>query len=331
MDPIRRLKFALASILGVAIFGTVGYWLLGWDLLDALYMTVITVTTVGYREVGQMDRSAMVFTMVLLGLGFGTVFYSFSVLIESLVAGQIGLFFGRKRVQKRIDATRGHHVICGFGRMGRIVCRELANEHLPFVVMDADEHAIEEAEEAGYLALRADATDEDSLGSAGIERAAGLVAVLSSDADNLYVILCARAMNPKLKIIARADQERSEQKLLRAGADRVVAPYLIGGARIAQALLRPSVLDFVEIATCRTRMDLLMEETQVSERSRLCGKTVRDSSIRSELGLIIVAVKRPSGDMQFNPPADLRFEAGDVLLALGERASLQRLARLANP
>jgi voltage-gated potassium channel len=228
-------------------------------------------------------------------------------------------------MQGRIDKLENHYIICGFGRMGQVVCQQLAEDNLPFCVIDRGAEALREAKQKDYLCVYGESSDEDVLRRAGLDRAKALVACVSTDADNLFLILTARELNPGLQIIARAADAKSEPKLLRAGANRVVAPYMIGGQRIAQALLKPSVVDFIEIAARRRRMDLIMEEATVEVGSPLAGKSIKEAAIRQTMGLIIVAVKPSNGDMKFNPKATLRIAGGDVLIALGEKKELTKL------
>lgn len=330
-ELLRRLRFAVIGIATVMVFGTLGYVLFGWSLLNAIYMTVITVTTVGYREIHPLSTGETIFTIGLVLTGTGTVFYGFGTVLEAMVAGQWMRMFGRQRLQKRIDALSGHYIICGFGRMGHFVCRELADQPLPFVAVEQDEHAIRQIEASGYLFVEGDSTDDDVLIRAGIDRASGLVSVLSTDADNLYVVMSARGLNPALTIISRYTEESAAKKLMRGGADRVIAPYRIGGNRIAQAILQPNVLDFIEIATVRGRMDVFMEEVVIEPSARLVGQTLRQADVRHHLGVIVIAIRSRDANMTFNPNPDQVFEVNDVLIVLGTKPALKQLETLCRP
>jgi voltage-gated potassium channel len=232
-------------------------------------------------------------------------------------------------MEQSLSAMHGHLIVCGFGRMGRLVCKEFAAEKLPFVVIEREGRLLEDFPFASAVALAGDATSDEMLRQAGAERARALVAVLPSDADNLFITMSARLLNDKLFIVARAEGELAEKKLLRAGASRVVSPYTIGGNRMAQAVLRPAVVDFIELATRTEYLDLQIEETEIAAQSLLAGKSLQESKVRQELGVIIVAIKKAQGHMVFNPPGDAVMERGDLLITLGNRHQLDQLERLA--
>jgi voltage-gated potassium channel len=321
-------RVALLALGALLTVGVTGYMTLaGMTFVDALYMTVITVSTVGYREVQPLDTAARFFTMALIAGGLGIVFYSAGALARSVIEGEIQRLFGRRKVQRQIAQLADHFIVCGFGRMGRIVCKELAVKPVPFVVVERAPEARRHLEQEQYLCLDGDATEEAVLIDAGIRRARGLVAALSSDADNVYVILTARELNPELLIVARAEDEPSERKLLRAGATRVVSPYVIGGHRMAHALLRPAVLDVIDLATHYRSLELQIEEVSVPTGAFAAGVTLQGSGIRDTLGIIVIAIKKPNGEMLFNPTADARIEAGDRLVLMGQSTGLRELER----
>lgn len=312
------------------VLGTLGYWAVeGWPLFDALYMTAITITTVGFLEVHPLSPAGRAFTIFLALGGVFTLFYAASELIRGVVSGEVRRAVGRQRMQRSLSGLNNHLVVCGYGRMGRLVCHEFSAHGLPFVLIDRSEELLRDFNLPHGIALTGDATSDEVLKRAGVERARGLVTVAASDADNLYITMSARFLNERLFIVARAENEEAEKKLVRAGASRVVSPYVIGGQRVAQAVLRPAVMDFIELATRSEHLELQIEETGVQPQSRLAGKSVRDSGLRRELGVIVVAIKKPDGRMQFNPDSDLRIEAGDVLITLGHRQQLDRLEQLA--
>ena len=323
----KKLILALALILLVIALGISGYMLIeGWDFLDALYMTIITLTTVGYREVHDLTRAGMLFTIVLLMVGVGTFLYALSAGAKLILEGELQELFGRKRLEKKIKDLRGHYIVCGFGRMGKIICRELKAEHLPFVAIEknADTGKIPD----DLLLISGDATNDEVLRDVGIERAKGLISVLPTDALNLYVVLSARELNSDLQIVARAGEEGSEKKLLRAGADKVVSPYHIGGLRIAHTILRPAVVDFIEFATKTGNLELQMEEVKIPEGSVMAGVSLDQCGIGRELGVIIVGIKRSTGEMRFNPTSRSSIKAGDTLIALGEISKLKILEEM---
>ncbi|HBG92951.1 MAG TPA: potassium channel protein [Nitrospiraceae bacterium] len=293
----------------------------GWGCLDSLYMTVITIASVGYKEIHDLSANGRIFTIILIISGVGSVTYALTTIAKIVVEGEIQEVFGRKRLEKKIKELKGHYIVCGYGRMGRIICRELKEKDIKFVVIEKRPDTFESAEET--LVLKGDATKDENLKEAGIEKAKGLISVLPTDAENLFVVLSARELNPKLFIVARAGEEGSEQKLLRAGADRVVSPYHIGGLRIAHTVLKPAVVDFIEFATKSGNIDLQMEEITVQHNSKLAGLTLDECGIGRDLGIIVVAIKKVSGDMKFNPTFRTSIEAGDTLIALGEISKLR--------
>ncbi len=329
MNELRK-KFFLAVLLMVLVvsFGTAGYMFIeGWDLLDALYMTVITLASVGYKEVHDLSHAGMLFTIVLIVGGVGTVLYALNAAVKIILEGELQQVFGRRRLEKKIKDLKNHYIVCGYGRMGKIICRELGEKKLPFVIVEKQHDVL--MEHPDLLIVRGDATKDEILKEIGIERAKGLISVLPTDAENLFVVLSARGLNPKLFIVARAGEEGSEQKLLRAGADKVVSPYHIGGLRIAHTMLKPAVVDFIEFATKSGNIDLQMEEVEIKATSRLVGKTLDESGIGRELGIIIVAIKKPNGEMKFNPTFRSAIKEGDTLIALGEITKLKSLEEMA--
>jgi len=329
LDIIKQVKFGLAFLLLVLVGGTLGYSLIeGWDPLDGLYMTVITITTVGYREVAPLSHGGMIFTMVLILTSVGMVAFIVVGMARIMVEGEIRRILGRRKLEKRIGGLKDHYIICGFGRIGSYICRELADNPLDFVIVERDPEVTQRIEEQNYIYVRGDATDDETLLKAGVRSARCLVATVASDADNLYITLTARQLNPKLHILSRATDENAQKKLLSAGANKVVSPYLIGAHRMAMALLRPAVVDFMEIAMQRRSLQLQLEEIKVHHVDRLPSTVLRDSGIRSDLDLIVVGVKKESGKTIYNPSSETRIEPGDTLITMGERKNLDRLERL---
>jgi voltage-gated potassium channel len=329
--PRRVLLLGLVPA-GLLVVGTLGYWILepAYSLFDALYMTVITLTTVGYAETHELHTRGRVFTIFLLFGGVFSLFYAATEIIRAVVSGEIGGAVGRRRVERKLAALKDHLVICGYGRMGRYICREFSKQGLPFVIIDREAAVLRDFDIPHGIPLVGDATDDEVLRRAGVERARALIVVAASDADNLFVTLSARLLSPGVFIVARAEGEMAEAKLRRAGADRVVSPYAISGFRVAQAVLQPNVVDFIELATRTEVLDVQIEETKVEAGSRLDGVSLRDSGVRREFGVIIVAIKKADGHMQFNPPGEALMEAGDTLIALGGRQDLDQLEQLAS-
>jgi voltage-gated potassium channel len=310
--------------------GTLGYQLIeGWSLFDSLYMTVITVSTVGFEETHPLSTNGRVFTLFLVLGGVFTLLYAATELIRAIISGEVQAVLGRQRMERSLAGLKNHLIVCGYGRMGRLVCKEFSAQELPFVVIEKDEEHLASFQVAHGLALHGDATVDEVLKRAGVEQARALVTVVGSDADNLYITMSARLLNDRMFIVARAENDVAENKLHRAGANRVVSPYVIGGLRVAHAVLRPTVMDFIELATRTEHLELQIEETRIAAKSKLEGATLRDSRLRHDQGLIIVAIKKASGHMVFNPPADAVMEAGDILITLGNREQLDKLDALA--
>jgi voltage-gated potassium channel len=324
----RKLILAVILIFLVISFGTAGYMSIEeWGFLDALYMTVITLTTVGYEEIHKLSTSGRIFTIILSITGVGTVLYTLGIGAQFVLEGEIQQIFRRKRLEKKLEALKDHYIICGYGRMGRIIAYELKMKYLNIVVIEKYPEALNGTE--GFLVIEGDSTKEDTLRRAGIERARCLISVLPTDAENLFVVLSARAISPNLLIVARAGEEGSEHKLLRAGADKAVSPYYIGGIRIAQTVLKPAVTDFLEFATKSGNIELQLEEMPIREGSKLAGRTLDECGIGRELGVIIVAIKQTTGEMKFNPTFRTEIQAGDTLIAAGETPKLKELETMA--
>jgi voltage-gated potassium channel len=327
---LRRFLLTLAVPVLLVVAGTAGYVVLeGWSLFDSLYMTVITITTVGFLEVHPLSTVGRGFTSLLALGGVFTLFYAATSVIRAVVSGEVGGSLGRQRMERRLEELTGHAIICGYGRMGRLVCSEFSSLGMPFVLIDQQAGVLADFRVPHGIALHGDATDDHVLRKAGVERAKVLVTVAASDAANLYITMSARLLNDKLFIVARSEESEAEPKLARAGANRVVSPYVIGGQRMALAVLRPNVMDFIELATRSDYMELQIEESQIETGSALAGRSLKDSRLRQELGIIIVAIKKPDGKMVFNPAPEVPMEAGDLLITLGHRDQLDRLEVLA--
>jgi voltage-gated potassium channel len=327
---LREFLLTLAVPVLLVIAGTTGYALLeGWSLLDCLYMTVITITTVGFMEVHPLSPAGRLFTSMLALGGVFTLLYAATSVIRAVVSGEIGGTLGRQRMDRKLAEMSGHAIICGYGRMGRLVCSEFSSLGRPFVIVDQQASVLDDFRVPHGIPLQGDATDDHVLRKAGVERAKVLVTVAASDAANLYITMSARLLSEKLFIVARSEESESEPKLIRAGANRVVSPYVIGGQRMAMAVLRPNVMDFIELATRSDYMELQIEEVTVERGSALAGRSLKDSRVRQDLGIIIVAIKKPDGRMVFNPPSEESIEDGDLLITLGHRDQLDRLETLA--
>jgi voltage-gated potassium channel len=310
--------------------GTAGYIAIeGWTAWDALYMTVITVTTVGYREVHPLSRVGEAFTIVLLIGGVGTALYTFTLLATMVVEGGLQLRFEQRRIRRMIDHLQDHFILCGYGRIGSIVAEELRRGGTPFVVVDRDPERVHQVVASGLLGVEADASREEVLRRLGIERARGLIAAVGTDAENVYAILTARVLAPHLFIVARAETEDAGRKLLRAGASRVLSPYQIGAVQMAQTALRPAVVDFVQLATSAGSLELAMEQIRIAAGSALAGRSLVDANLRQRFSVIVVGIQRHGGQLEFNPTADALMNPGDDLVVLGRPTNLRDLEQVA--
>ncbi|MBF0553307.1 MAG: potassium channel protein [Nitrospirae bacterium] len=325
---LRKKIIVLAVLLILIVsMGTAGYMVTeGWNAFDSFYMVVITLATIGYQEVHPLSVSGRAFTIVLIIFGVGFLAYTVNNAMRIVLEGELQEVLGRRKMEKKIKAMKDHYIICGYGRMGQIICRELRANNVPYVVVEKERSG--EEMESEEIVVTGDATRDEVLIEAGIERASGLISVLSTDAQNLFVVLSARVLNPALKIVARAGEESSESKLIRAGADSVVSPYHIGGLKIAQTILKPAVVDFLEFATKSGNIELQMEELIVTEGSDFANQTLSDLGIGRKFGVIIVAVKRAGGEMRFNPTHKTIIRPGDILIALGEVSKLKVLEKM---
>jgi len=329
MDPVRHLKISFFVLLILISGGTFGYMSIeGWRLLDAVYMTIITMGSVGFKEVHDLSDSGKLFTMGLIVVGVSLLGYIVGSLAQIMFEGQIQRIMGRKKVEKQIGALTGHYIICGFGRIGSLICKEFKANGLKFVIIEKNVDAAERLQEEGYLYMKGDATLDEALLKAGINRAKGLISVVTSDTENVYITLTARGLNPDLYIMSRSGEEGSDIKLKRAGANKVVSPYTIGGNRMAQSILRPNVVDFIEIATGHEHLELQMEEIAIPAHSAFVGETLVSSGFRKEIGVIIVGIKKSHGKMVFNPHSQTKIDEHDTLIVLGDPASIHKLEDL---
>jgi voltage-gated potassium channel len=317
---------ALALFASVLASGTLGYMVIErWGVWDAFYMTVTTVATVGYREVHELSRVGQVFTVLLIFSGVGTALYTFTLVATAIVEGGLPARLRLRRQARMLEQITDHFIVCGFGRIGGIIAREFDRQHVPFVVIERDAARVQQAIDRGYLAIAADASQEDILRAAGIARARGLIAAVGTDAENVYAVLTARVLRPDLFILGRAEGEDSARKLRHAGADRVISPYQIGGQQIAQTAIRPAVVDFVELATSSENLELAMEEITINNPSTLVNRSILEANIRQRFGVIVVAIQRKNRNMEFNPEPDTKICEGDKLVVLGRGDSLRLL------
>lgn len=310
-------------------YGTTGYMFIEhMNLTDAIYMTVISITTVGFSEVKPLSPVGKYFTVVLIFGGVGFFLYMVSLITEAMLAGGLHTFLGRRFMEKKMDVVKDHYIVCGFGRIGKVISKILHENKRAFMIIENDPEEIKTIEELGYLVLQGDSTNDDILQKANIADAKALIAVTSSDADNVYIILSSRVLKPDIYILARSSGKKgAETKLLRAGANKVFSPYEIGARRMAQSLVRPTVIDFIDLTVHEGELGLRLEELQVSDTATFVNKTLMDSGIRSEYDLIVVAIKRLKGEMLFNPNPNTDILPGDILVVLGEHSNIQGLEK----
>jgi voltage-gated potassium channel len=326
----KRLLYIVVAIGATLTLGTVGFSLIGgYSVFDAFYFTLTTMTTVGYGD--SFSHAGRIFNAFLIMFGVSTIFVAIGAMTQTIIEFELGDAIGKRRNKRMIDKLKNHYIICGFGRVGRGAAAELHHAGAAFVVVDSQPERVERAMLSGMLAVAADATHDETLHQVGIERARGLVAALSTDADNLFVLLSAKGLNPKLYVAARAAEEGAEDKMRRAGADAVFAPYSITGHRLAQSLLRPHVVQFLDFTTKDIAMDISIEQVRVSADSEVAAKTIREMQLRRNMGVIVMAIRRHDGSMLFNPPADTSVEAGDYLIVMGKQDDLTALEELAEP
>ena len=325
----RRILFALLTVAVAIGFGAAGFHLIeGWSLLDSLYVAAQTVTTVGYGDLTPATRNGRIFSTIFMLAGVGVVLYALTATVHAIVKSELVATFGQRRQSRKMSKLRNHFIICGAGRVGSHLIRALLGSKEPFIVIERDPDRVAELTSLGVIALVRDATLEESLREAGVEYARGLAACLPDDADNVYVVLTARDLNPRMHIVARAAEEQAEPKLIRAGANRVVAPTLIGGHRMAMALTKPAVDDFIGSITAN-KLELAFEQLEVGPSSNLVGQKLSETNIRSNLDIVIVSIRRSDGQILFNPSGDAIVQSGDILIAIGHAESLMKLTALA--
>jgi len=323
MKSRQRILRVIILLLGVIVAGTIGYIVIErLSFFDALYMTVITISTVGYEEVHPLSSGGRIFSSALIVGGVGIMLYSATTLVQYIIEGHFPNIFGRRRMKEKIEQLKGHIILCGYGRVGQEAAKVFESEGVAFVIIDENEEAVAKAIENGYLSLHGEATNDDTLKEAGMQVAKGLVAALDSDADNLYLTLSAKVMRPELFVVARGSNEESEVKLKRAGADRIILPYRIGGRRMALLTLRPLVVDFIDTTMHSRKGELILENVKVTSESPLAGITVKEG-----LGccgaMAILAVRKKDDKLIPNPPEDTLLEADDELVIIGTREQLR--------
>jgi voltage-gated potassium channel len=312
-------------IAAMIVIGAVGFRTIeGYSWLDSIYISVQTVTTVGYGDLTPASASGRIFSIFLMLTGVGTVLYALTVLAQAVIQSEMVEAFDFRRKLKEMEKMDGHYIVCGAGRVGRRIIRNLQRQKLPFVIMESDEKRLVDFESDGSVFIIGDATSEENLIKAGVKRAKGLATCLPDDADNVYVVLTARGLNSKLHIVARAVEEQAEPKLIRAGASRVVAPTIIGSQSMARALLKPAIADFMDSIVAET-LDLVFEEIAIEANSPYANKCLKNTNLMSELSLMVVAIRRKDGELAFQPKGETLVNDGDLLIVIGKAESVQSL------
>jgi voltage-gated potassium channel len=330
LDLEKKLKIVLMILVLVISFGTIGYTVIeGWPPLDCLYMTVITLSTVGFGEVYALSPTGKIFTMILVIFGVAGAAYTISIIGQMIVEGEIRKLLGRRKMEKSLKDLKDHYIVCGYGRVGRKICKEFRIRKVPFVVVEKDTQVIEQIEKDGFLFVQGDSTEDSTLTNAGIEKAKGMVIAVANEADNVFIVLSARQLNPSIFITARADSDAAEKKILRAGANKVVSPYKIGGIRMALTTLRPNLVDFMKVVTFDKETGLVIEEIEIKPNSPLTQGTLKDSPIRKEFGIMVAGIKKVGKEVFLNPSPETKIEAGDILIVIGEKEKLDKLETMA--
>ena len=325
----RRFILIVVAIVTTLTIGTVGFTVIdGYPPFDAFYMSLTTMTTVGYGEIHPLSQAGRIFNSFLIVFGVTTIFIAIGAMTQTIIELEFGDAIGKRRNKRMIDNLKDHYIICGYGRVGRGAAHELRHAGVPFVVVDNNPDRVERAMLAGMLAVAADSTQDETLRLVGIERARGLVAALATDADNLFVLLSAKGLNPQIYVATRAAEEGAEAKMRRAGADAVFAPYAMTGHRLAQSLLRPHVVQFLDFTTKDVGEDIAIEQVRVSGASEMVSKTIKEMQLRKEVGVIVMAIRKESGEMVFNPPAETAVQGGDYLIVMGRPGNLRTLETL---
>ncbi|MCL4479820.1 MAG: TrkA family potassium uptake protein [Deltaproteobacteria bacterium] len=330
--PKNIYRYLITLIIIIAI-GTAGFmYLEQFSFVEAAYTTIVILSTVGYSGgARRLDPKGEIFAVFMIVIGIGFVTYSAGGLFRAIIEGELRETIGRNKVIKAIEQLKDHYILCGLGRIGTTVAKVLKNNNVSFIAIDRDASILGMTEQNEYLFIQGDGTDEEVLKKAGIDKARGLIAVMANDADNVYTVLTARDMNSSLFIISRAGDSSSISKLYKAGANRVISPYIIGGEKIAHSVIKPNVIDFMELAIDKSNIDLKIEELSIDKTSTLNGKTLEESKIRQLFDIIIIAVRKPDGQFMYNPASQFAISSGDILIAIGRAQTLEKLEQITSP
>lgn len=325
----KKILFLLSGFTLILLGGTLGYMFLeGYNFTDALYLTIITVATVGYGDMVPHHPGGKILTVLLVLVGVSFVMYMFSKIVEAMVEGGLREILGKRQMKKQLSKLNNHYIVCGHGRIGGVICQTLYDNGKSFVVIENKQDEIQKILDMGYVAIEGEASQDEILLQAGIKRARGLITVVSSDADNVFVTLTAKGLNPQINVLARSSGATgAEAKLKRAGADKVISPYFIGGRRMAQCILRPNVTDFIDLTMYTPDMELCLDEILITEKTPLHGQTLMQSNLRKKYDIIVIGIKRTGHDMQFNPKPESTILSGDILIVLGKNDQISALEK----
>ena len=331
MNPVQRLAIAIVTLFLLILLGAWGFMQIeGLSPLHALYLTIVTMTTTGYGDIVPITEQGRIFVVFLLIVGVGIIAYASASMAEIILEGHLAQYWGKRNMKRDVQKLDRHFIVCGAGRVGENVIRRLIAEKKPYVAIEKDENICRRLWEKEILVLQGDATQDEVLKEAGIERAAGLISALPNDSDNVYVTLTAKTINPRLRVVARVERPEAESKLKMAGADRVICPATLGGYRMATSMLKPASVDFVETVLHRLNLEIVLEEIEVSPQSPLVDRQIRSSLIRSTSGVTIVGIVR-GNEFIMNPGGDEYIRANDILIVLGKREQFEQIERLTAP
>jgi len=329
--PLKNIYISLICLFGVLVGGTLGYMIVeDWSFTESLYMTIITVSSVGFKEVRNLDLKGEWFTIILILFGMGTIVYGITNLTAFVVEGDLRKILRKSRMEKNIDKLKDHFILVGIGRVGKNIAYEILRMGYPLVAVDSNEKNLAEFDSSShnFFTLLGDATSEKTLEKSGVMRAKGFVSALPTDSENLFVVLTARQLNPNLRIIARVNEEENSEKMIRAGADKAVCPAHIGGLRMASELIRPAVVDFIDKMIREKDGKLRVEEAMITSSSPILGKTLMEAQIPKKSGCVVVALRRACGKFEFNPKADTILNNGDAVIVIGEIEKITELKKL---
>lgn len=326
---IKELLLSLFAVLAVLVFGTLGFASVeGWEIFDSFYMTVITLSTVGFQEVHPLSDGGRLFAIMLIFMGVGVATAVLPRVAAKIIEKQLLWVFVPETVTEKVSRLKGHTIICGYGRLAKVAANRLSKASHPLVIIDRDPHRADQATKDGHLVIIGEAGKEETLLMAGIKNASRVISILPHDADNLYVVLTVRELNPTIAVTSRAEDETGEKRLKQAGAGKIISPFVVGGQKIADGVLRPFVTDFIDLVSPNSPEEILIEELRIPETSPLVHKTLREAEFRSKTNIMVAAIILPNGEMRANPSGETRIEASSTLICLGLKKDFAALEKM---